>query len=297
MAWEFEGLFDALPSEAGQDLLSEYWRSEATATRIGTMGYRTRTIKAGTRLEAEVYPIYGRSAEQAARKAKQNLTPERQSQLNTRRAKRRLILLMENNFRVDEDIFVTLTYAEEPTLQRCKKDVRNFFNRVKRQREKEKLPELKYLYAIGHDKDQRIHVHAVMNGGIPVKRLIKLWGKGIVNSYVLQTFGNGLQGLANYLYKQNEKAKDNGERMYCHMWAGSRNLKKPKIHESDTKMPNRKVKKCALGFGVIGKEILERTYPGYVVEDWRVLFSDVVEGVYIRCVMRKKEAYHDKKGT
>lgn len=287
MAWEFEGLFDAMPTDAGHDLLSEYWRSEATATRIGSMGYRTRTIKAGTRLEAEVYPIYGRSMEQTARRAKQNMTPERQSQLNVRRAKRRLILLMENNFTAEEDSFVTLTYAEEPTEQRCKKDVRNFMNRVKRLREKRGLSELKYIYAIGHDKDQRIHVHAVMTGGISQKELVKLWGKGIVNSYLIQSYGKGLQGLANYLYKQNEKAKDAGERMYCHMWAGSRNLKKPKEHSSDTKMPNRKVKKIALNFGVIGREIMERTYPGYTLEDCRVMFSDVVDGVYIRCVMRR----------
>lgn len=289
MAWEYEGLFDALPSEAGHDLLSEYWKSEATATRIGSMGYRTRTIKAGTRLEAEIYPIYGRRQEQAARQARQFITPERQQQLNTRRAKRRLILLMESNFKVDEDVFVTLTYAEEPTLERCKKDIRNFFNRVKRAREKEGLPELKYIYAIGHDRDQRIHVHAVMNGGIETKRLISMWGKGILNSYVLQTFGKGLQGLANYLYKQNEKAKDNGERMYCHMWAGSRNLQKPKVHVSDTKMSNRKVKKCAMNFDAAGKGILEKVYPGYVLEEYRVTFSDVVEGVYIRCVMRRME--------
>ena len=292
MAWEYEGLFDALPSEAGQDLLSEYWRSEATTTRIGSMGYRTRTTKAGTRLEAEVYPIYGRSQEQTARSARKNMTPERQSQLNVRRAKRRLILLMEENFREEEDSFVTLTYAEEPTMQRCRKDVRNFMNRVRRLREKKGLPELKYIYAIGHDKDQRIHVHAVMTGGITQKELVTLWGKGIVNSYLIQSYGKGLQGLANYLYKQNEKAKDAGERMYCHMWCGSRNLKKPKEHISDTKMPNRKVKKIALSFGAIGREIMEKTYPGYALEECRVMFSDVVDGAYIRCVMRKKEEDH-----
>ena len=111
MAWEYEGLFDAIPSRGPADLLAEYWRTEATATRIGSMGYRTRTIKAGTRLEAEVYPIFGRSMEQTARKAKLNMTKERQAQLNVRRAKRRLVLLMETNFNYDEDVHVTLTYA------------------------------------------------------------------------------------------------------------------------------------------------------------------------------------------
>ena len=289
MAWEYEGLFDAVP-ETGDDLLAEYWKSEATATRIGSMGYRTRTIKAGTRLEAEVYPIFGRSMEATARKEKLSMTRERQAQLNTKRAKRRLVLLMETNFSYDRDIHVTLTYAGgEPSMQRCRTDIRNFLNRVKRQREKRKLPELKYIYAIGHDSDQRIHVHCVMNGGIGRDELEKTWGKGYANTIRLQQQGGGLQGMANYLYRQNEKARDNGDRAGVHMWSGSRNLKKPKEHVSDTKMPNRKVKKIAMNFGALGKEILEKTYPGYVLEDGKVYYSDIVDGVYIRCVMRKKE--------
>ena len=293
MAWEYEGLFDAVPVEG--NLLEEYWKAEATATRIGTMGYRTRTIKAGTRLEAEVHPIFGRSQEETARNAKLNMTKERQQQLNTKRAKRRLVLLMEENFSLFDDDAVTLTYAEEPTLKRCRKDVRNFLNRVKRLRDKRKLPELKYIYSIGYDQDHRIHVHCVMSGGIGQKELVKIWGKGIVNSYLLQSYGKGLQGMANYLYKQNEKARDRGERFYCHMWAGSRNLKKPKEHVSDTKMSNRKVKKIALSFGAVGKEILERVYPGYVLEDCTVRYSDMVDGVYIRCVMRQKEDGNEQK--
>jgi len=287
MAWEYEGLFDALPS-SDDDLLTDYWRTEDTATRIGSMGYRTRTIKAGTRLEAEVYPIFGRSQEQAARREKQNITAERQSQLNTRRAKRRLILLMEANFKTDEDVHVTLTYAgEEPTQERCMKDMRNFLNRVKRQREKLQLDELKYIYTVGTDRDHRIHIHCVMNGGIGRDQLEKIWGKGYANTMRLQSYGNGLQGMANYLYKQNEKARDAGERPNFHMWRGSRNLKKPKEHVSDTKISNRKVKLIATNFKALARDILEKVYTGYSLEDGRVYYSDVVDGVYIRCVMRK----------
>ena len=290
MAWEYEGLFDAIPETGREDLLADYWRTEATATRIGSMGYRTRTIKAGERLEAEVYPIFGRSQEKTAKRAKENLTRERQSQLNSRRAKRRLVLLMEANFKTDEDIHVTLTYAgEEPTVKRCRKDVRNFLNRVKRLREKRRLPELKYIYAIGHDKDQRIHVHCVMNGGIERDELERIWKKGYANTIRLQKYGKGLQGMASYLYRQNEKAKDNGERQGFHMWSGSRNLKKPREHVSDTKISNRKVKMIAQNFRTMAWEILEKVYPGYALEDCQVYYSDMVDGVYIRCVMRKTQ--------
>ena len=286
VAWEYEGLFDVIPKDTG--LLADFWKKEATAVRIGGMGYRTRTTKAGSRLEAEIYPIFGRATERTAKKAKANITPERMKQLNTRNAKRQLVLLMENNFDLFEDDTVTLTYAAEPeNLKRCRKDLRNFFLRVKRWREKKGLPELKYIYAIGHDADQRMHIHLVMNGGVGQKKLIELWGKGIVNSSPLQSWGKGIQGYANYLFKQNEMAKDRGERAGFHMWSGSRNLKNPKVRVSDTKVSNRKVKTIAINFQTMAAEVLQKVYPGYQLEQGRVLFSDVVDGVYIRCVMRK----------
>ena len=286
MAWEYEGLFDVIPKDSG--LLAEFWKKEATAVRIGSMGYRTRTTKAGSRLEAEIYPIFGRGMEQEARKAKANITPERMKQLNTRNAKRRLVLMIENNFDLNEDDAITLTYAKEPeSLARCRKDLRNFFLRVKRWREKNGLPEMKYVYAIGHDRNQRMHIHMAISGGVGQKQLIRLWGKGIVNSSPLQSWGNGLQGYANYLFKQNEMAKDRGERDGFHMWSGSRNLKKPKVHVSDTKVSNRKVKTMAMNFQTLAADVLTKVYPGYQLEQGRVMFSDVVDGVYIRCVLRK----------
>ena len=297
MAWEYEGLFDAIPS-AGEDLLSNYWRSQATNIRVGSMGYRTATVKAGTRLEAEIYPVFGRVMDNTARRAKKNITPERQKQLNIRNAKRKLILLLEENFDYFQDETMTLTYAQEPgSLKRCRMDLRNYFLRVKRWREKHQLPEMKYIYAIGRDADQRMHVHVAMTGGVPQKELIRLWGKGIINSSPFQTFGKGMEGYANYLFKQNELAKNRGEREYIHMWSGSRNLKNPldREHKSDCKVSNRRVKLLARSFGAEAKEIMEKVYPGYVLQECVMRFSDIVDGVYITCVMRKAEGY--AKGT
>lgn len=289
MAWEYEGLFDAVPSD-GDDLLSEYWRSEAINIKVGKMGYRTATTKAGTRLEADIYPIFGRGQEREAKKALKRGTPESQKKINVKNAKRRLILMLEENFNVFEDDTFTLTYAEEPRdLKRCRMDFRNFLLRVRRWREKNSLPELKCLWTIGRDADHRMHIHGVMNGGVPIKDMISLWGKGIVNGSPLQSYGNGAEGYANYLYKQNELAKARGEREYVHMWSGTRNLKTPKEHKSDRKISNRRVKILSRGFDNNAKEIMEKIYPGYALEKHVVYFSDSIDGVYIHCVMRKKE--------
>lgn len=228
VAWEYEGLFDSIIDTEAEDLLSEYWRKEPTAVRVGSMGYRTRTIKAGARLEAEVHPIFGREKTKKLRAARKNLTSERQQALNIRRAKRRLILLLEANFRAKEDIHLTLTYADPVPYDRCIKDIGNYFRKIRRARDRRNLPDLKYLYAVGHDEGQRIHIHVIMNGGISREELEKLWGKGYANGMILQEYGNGLQGIANYLYKQNEREKVRGNRRYLKSWSGSRNLKQPK---------------------------------------------------------------------
>ena len=290
MSWEYEGLFDALVDDQAEDIAGNYWKNIPTEILVGSMGYRTRTTKAGTRLEAEVYPIFGREKQGKLREARKNLTPERMQKQNINRSKRRLILLTEANFRADRDYHVTLTYdGEQPDVKRCMKDIRNFFEKIKRLRRQMKLPELKYIYSIGHDADERIHAHVIMSGGIDRTVLEKKWGHGIANTLMLQEYGNGLQGIANYLYKQNEKERLKGNRRFMKGWIPSQNLTRPKERTSDTRMTRRKVKQIAHDFRNEAKGVMEATYPGYAFQDCELYYSDIVDGVYIRCVMRKIE--------
>lgn len=294
MNWEYADLFDEKIEDDQNDrdgqgsLMDQYWKNQDTSIRVGSMGYRTRTTKAGDRLEAEVYPIFGRKKMGRLRQAKKNETPEKQQIQNDKRSRRRLILMLEANFRAEEDYHITLTYAEEcANLERCQKDIRNFFGRIRRAREKKSLGELQYLYAIGHDENQRLHVHVIMNGGLDRDEIERIWGKGYANCLRLQEYGNGLQGIASYLYKQNDRQKKQRNRKYLRSWSGSRNLKQPKIRTSDTKMNNSRVKIVAFDFRNAAKETMEKVYPGYTYEQCEVYYSDLVDGVYIRCVMRK----------
>jgi len=288
MAWEYEGLFDAALDPEADDIMSRYWRTEPTAIRFGTMGYRTRTIKAGSRLEAEIYPVFGKQKGEILREAKRNRTPERIREQNISRAKRRLVLLMEENFDCGKDLAITLTYAEDGvTYRRCRQDIRNFLNRVARRRKQMGLEEAKWILAIGHDEQQRIHAHVAMSGGIGRTELERIWGHGYANTYQLQEQGNGLQGFANYMYRQNEQAKRAGKRENMKSWSGSRNLRKPKERVSDSKFSRSRIRKIAYSFGNEAKEITERAYPGYRMEEYKVYCSDIVDGVYIRVTMRK----------
>lgn len=279
--WEFEALFDVSPEDKGNMLDAEWWTYFPTRLRVGQMGYRTRTIKAGPRLEVEIYPIFGREDTGRARAARQNVTPDAVQRLNEERSKRKLVQLADANF-TDQDIHLTLTYRQAPKYDQAQKDVKNFLRAVKRKREQRGMSPLKYIYTIEGDDDgkrERIHIHMLMSGGIDRQELEAIWAKGYANADRLQPNENGLEAIARYITKQQKNRRK---------WCRSRNLKQPKQRTSDSKVSNARVKRIAMNFPNNAKEIMERLYPDYMHVNTVLRFSDIVDGAYIRCVMRRK---------
>jgi len=287
MGWEFEDLFNNKLTGDGSFL------EEPSFIPIGKMGYRRRTTVSGPRIDAEVFPVFGRNQRGDLRRAKSRITREAQQRANDERSRRHLIQLMEANF-TEKDVAITLSYdGAAPDPERVDKDVRNFINRVKRLRAKRGLPELKYIYAIGGDEmpaagysGKRPHIHMIMNGGVGRDEIEAIWGKGYANADRLQPRSDGLGGIAVYFTKQKQ---DRPEKAGAKKWRGSRNLKQPIRRSRDARMPNSRVKRIALDFRNEAKEVMERLYPGYVFQDCQVRYSDVVDGVYIRCVMRRRK--------
>lgn len=286
MSWEFEDLFDISAEKSGSLLDGEwnegYWRDIPSEIQVGRMGYRTRTIKAGPRLEVEIFPIFGREKAAKARAAKRNITPEAMQRNNEERSRWKLIQLIDANFD-ERDIHLTLTYlGTPPNYDQALTDVKNFLRAVKRKREKRDQEPLRYIYTIEGNDDgtkERIHVHMIMNGGIDREELEQIWGKGYANADHLQPNENGLEALARYITKQQKNRRK---------WARSRNLKKPKQRTSDTKVSNARVKRIAIDFPNSAKEIMEKLFPEYTHTKTIMRFSDAVDGAYIRCVMRRR---------
>ena len=287
MGWKYEGLFETeLQPEA--DDLSRFWRPQPSMNPVGKLGYRRRETLAGDRMECEIYPVFGRDDEQKARAAKKNITPEKQKRLNDERARRRLIQLADANF-TEKDIHLTLTFRHETTLPACRKDVRNFLLRVKRYREKHGLPELKYIYSIEGKRElskgfpvSRIHIHMLMNGGLSRELLEEMWELGYANADRLQPTERGLEEIASYIIK--EARNRDGARK----WSASRNLKQPLRRTSDAKTSNRVVKAIAQDIRNEAKEQTEKLYPRYRFVDCKVYYSDQLDGVYIRILMRRR---------
>ena len=285
MGWEYADLFNNTLTGDGSFL------EEPCFIPVGKMGYRRRTTVSGPRIDAEVFPVFGRHQRGELRRAKHQITREAQQRANDERSRRHLIQLVEANF-TEKDVALTLSYdGNAPDPERVDKDVRNFIARVKRTRERMRLPELKYIYSIGGDEmpaagysGKRPHIHMIMNGGIDRDELERIWGKGFANADRLQPRSDGLGGIAVYFTRQKQ---DRPEKPGVRKWRGSRNLKQPVKRSRDANMTNSRVRRIAHDFRNEAKEVMEKLYPGYMLQDCRVSYSDMTDGVYIRCVLRR----------
>lgn len=284
MAWEYAELFDVEFTATAQP---SFWTVEPSEIPVGMMGYRTRTTKAGPMLDVEIFPRYGRENKQRLREARKNLTPDKVRQNNMERAKRLVGGIIDANFTA-EDVIAHLTYEakEWPTYERVQKDVRNYIDKIKRRRKKAGLPELKYLFVVeGFEpgKEKRPHVHMIMNAGIDREELESIWGKGKARTRHLEPNDEGMIAVARYMMKENRAG---------HRWAGSQNLKRPDRRESDTKVSNRRVRLIAeeeLTETNRARQIVERLYPGYEMVKISVRGNEIVPGVYIRSILKRKE--------
>ena len=285
MSWEFEDLFNNRRTADGGFL------AEPCFIPVGQMGYRRRTTISGPRIDAEVFPVFGVAHRTALRRARSQQTSKAQQIANEERRRIRLIQLVEANF-TDKDLAIGLDYAGKvPTPERVDRDLKTFFEKVRRRRRKYGLPELKYIAAIGGDEmpsagysGTRPHAHVIMQGGIDRDELEQMWGHGRANTQRLQPRDEGLGGISVYFTKQ---MQDRPPRKGVKRYRTSRNLTQPIRRSRDAKMPNSRVKRVAYDFENQAKAVMEKLYPGYVLQQCSVRYSDVVSGVYIRCVLRK----------
>lgn len=254
--------------------------------RVGGMHYCTKTERAGDTLVLTVYPILGRSDRAKAEAARKAMSRERQTRYNRERARRRLALLMDANFGRN-DLNVTLTYrGTPPDYEQARKDVRNYLRAVKRMREKEGLPEMKYIYVIeeegGDGEKRRIHVHLMMTGGVSREALEEKWGRGYANCDRLQPEeGNGLMELARYFTKLEQEK-------HRRAWSASKNLRQPRTTVSRTRMSNAKVRRLCQEMPGNAAEIMGKLYPAYKLGAVEPYVSDWIPGVYLRIRLRRR---------
>lgn len=247
------------------------------------MYYRTKTIKSGTLLEVEAYPLLPKNLNKAVRKLE--VSKEAIKAHNQKSAEKRFTRLIEANF-TEADYYFTGTFEGEklPTLEEVRKAVKRYIARINYEREKRGLGKARYVYVIeGYDegsKQQRLHFHMVIDGALDRATLKAIWGNGRTKCEELDPKAyNGLIGLARYLAKDPKGRK---------RWSSSKGLKQPIVTVADRKMRASAARRIAQSTSEAAAA-LEKIYPGYEHVETEVKTNPYIPGCYIYAIMRKKD--------
>lgn len=283
-------------------------------------GYRTKAVHAGEFLYVSVYPLIGCNAdrEQRARLKAFSGDRERDAKLRAKYArfnnKRRITefeQLVHANM-VAGDLHVCCTYAMQDYALRdgladrsredAKREIWNYLRRVKRLLKKHgcKLDEFRWICVTVTKESLKeaprprpdSHHHHLLMHGVPAELrldLEQLWPHGYCNADRLQDSENGFSAIAAYVARQEGCANgaNRGERSF----STSRNILRPRVTTSDSRISRRRVAAIAADLRMDGRTILEeRLFPGFrLVEDVRVTVSDYVAGAYIYAKLRRKQ--------
>lgn len=223
--------------------------------------YREKKYICGDYMDIQIFPVYPMPR---CRKERRKPTSEVQEKLNSENARRQLLRLVRTNFN-ENDISLTLTYKDEhitDDVEKAKKDIQNFFRRVKRLYKKAQK-ELKYVWIMERAKKTgRIHFHIFMPGGVDRTEIEKTWGLGWANSRSLVFDKTGLAGLVYYVTKDAP--------LLYRRWSCSKNMKKPIERKNDSRISASRAKKLHDAAEYIDQ--FKRTYPEYdkLLKDYEI---------------------------
>lgn len=224
--------------------------------------YREKRYFSGDYLEIDIYPVFGRAGQ---RRKKYKETSECQKRLNRKNCEMKLTRLLNTNF-TEDDLRFDLTYQTDLLPQdddAAIRELRNFLRRLKRFRKKAGLSALKYVAVTEKSKKGRYHHHLVISGGVSIKDLAELWGRGYTSAKPLQFDENGIEGLAKYLVKEPIGSK---------FYQASRNLSQPEVETRDEvysqKTVNAMAKICQ------DPELWEGLYDGYTFVSAKPFWND-----------------------
>lgn len=249
------------------------------------MGYYEKRIQSGPYLEVYRYHALRSPGKQTPRGPVERDTTEYQEELNSVAAWKKLFRLELCNFsRAAGDLFVTVTHRERITEADALREERNLIARLKRLRKRLGLSELKYIAVT--EEQGRWHTHLILNGGLTLEQLVKVWGdRGRVTVSTLED-QNNYRELARYLTASDKECRrkkdEHGEpalktqrRKYQRRWHASRNLARPVEKVKPAPKPRLGEPRAPKGYRLLpdwrfGVDILGYYYVDYacIAEKW-----------------------------
>ena len=145
---------------------------------------------------------------------------------NARREVRELTIKLNANFDPgDHHLVLDYASSDKPeTIEQAKAD-REFFMRRLRYRYRKAHLSLKYIVVTHYGKKGGLHHHLILNKGLDLEEIRRIWKKGRVHFNPLDDTGEYSE-LASYLLRRRERWKELGGT--GRQWTGSRNLIRPK---------------------------------------------------------------------
>ena len=151
------------------------------------------------------------------------------SEYNRRMSEKNLSMLLNYNFGPG-DFHLVLTYKEKPDPEKARKELKNFQDRLRRRYRKEGMA-LKWIVVTEY-QNTRPHHHLIVNQGISLQEIIKIWGKGIVECSVLDESGD-YRKLASYLVKETGKTFRDPDAVQRQRFAHSKTVVYPPVKEEE----------------------------------------------------------------
>ncbi|MBQ8893414.1 MAG: hypothetical protein IJ043_03290 [Clostridia bacterium] len=241
--------------------------------------YRMKMMSGGDFAGITAYPVHQPKSNggRLRRRSRCNSTKEAQAWGNKRRAEDYFFYLIHNNYGLeDQRLDLDITWPNMPkSVEEFKRIMRNFVQRLRRLYRRWGL-ELRLVWIPEITLEGRYHVHAFINGGVPIMLIQKCWRIGRANSSPFQYDREGLRGYIHYVFKKPLVAKH---------WCATKNLKKPQERCSDYILQRKIVEAVRRG----DYTTLERALPGWEVVNhreefeeptlvnWDVITSDVID--------------------
>lgn len=191
--------------------------------------YLKKTWEFGNRIAVKKYHTARYGVKGEKREKRKKLTGEQMRAVNERNARRKLKMLMVNNFFLG-DWHLTLTYAPDKRcgVEESKKIIKAFFRKLRSLYRKSGI-ELRYIM-VTEWESKSLHHHIAIND-IPgiASVLAECWLNG--GAHLTPLYADcDYTGLADYFVKETSETFRKAENPYKQRWTCSRNLKKPDEH-------------------------------------------------------------------
>lgn len=280
-------------------------------------GYRTKTVRAGEFLYISMYPLIGANADRIQSSRLEELKAE-----GLKKAKLRLKYARYNNKRriaefeqlvhaniTRGDLHVSCTYDRQDyrdydnlifrSREDAKRDIRNYIRRVRRMLKKHgvDLGQFRWICVSVTKEDMHEsarplpdkHHHHLLFHGVPGSlrgEIENLWQEGFCNADRLREDSEGFARVACYVARQESSA--NGENAGERSFTTGRNIIKPTVTTSDSKLSRRRAAMIAADVRAFGGEIFDKLFPGYrLTGEAEVHTSVFVAGAYIYARLRR----------